>query len=285
MTPDAEAAPFVVGLDGSQESVHALMWALDEAELIQARVVAVHAWQAEDTVVQGATTEAVIARAESDREALAVIDEQIRDAGAARGRSVVVERRPVMGEPAAALIAASRGARALVVASKRKTRLGRLVLGSVSEACVHGAACPVVVVHRQAHPGAENRRSWEVVVGIDGSPAADRALSFAAAHGRAHRAEVRMVGAVPALASEKDIAEIRILLERAAKPYVDPEVALYFVADAREGAPGEVLCEAARHADLLVVGRRGAGETSSPLGSVSDECVRYSACPVVVVAD
>lgn len=283
MTSHPEQAPFVVGLDGSAESVHALMWALDEAELRHAPVVAVHAWQPTDTVVEGAASEAVVARAEDEQEALAIIRDQLRDAGAAQRRDVVVVPRAIERAPATALIAAARGARALVVASKRKTRLGRVVLGSVSEACVHGAACPVVVVHRQAEPAADGAGPWQIVVGVDGSPASQHAVAFAAEHGRARRAEVRLVGAVPAPASEKTIAEIDILLKLAAQRYVDPEIALYFVTDAKEGAPDEVLCAAARHADLLVVGRRGAGDTGGVLGSVADECVRYAACPVAVV--
>jgi len=282
MTSDHEQAPFVVGLDGSAESVHALMWALDEAELRRVPVVAVHAWQTHDTAVKGAAERTVVARAETRQEALALVDDQFHDAGVKRGRSGVVERRAVEGEPASVLIEAARGARALVVASRRKTRLGRLVLGSVSEACVHGAACPVVVVHRQAD-ATDGAGPWQIVAGVDGSPASQRAVAFAAEHGRARRAEIRLVGAVPAPASEKTIAEIDILLKLAAQPYLDPEIALYFVTDAKEGAPGEVLCAAARHADLLVVGRRGAGDTGGALGSVADECVRHAACPVAVV--
>ena len=282
MRRSLDPPPFVVGLDGSAESVHALTWALDQAELRHIPVVAVHAWQPTDTVVEGAASEAVVARAEDEREARSLIDDQLRHAGAERC-GVAVERRAIERAPATALIAASRGARALIVASKRKTRLARVVLGSVSEACVHGAACPVVVVHRQAGAAADGAGPWQIVAGVDGSPASERAVAFAAEHGRARRAEIRLVGAVAAPASEKTIAEIDILLKLAAQPYLDPEIALYFVTDAKEGPPGEVLCAAARHADLLVVGRRGAGDTGGALGSVADECVRHAACPVAVV--
>jgi len=51
-----------------------------------------------------------------------------------------------------------------------------------------------------------------------------------------------------------------------------------------DGPPGEMLVEAAHHADLLVVGSRGRGAArSAVLGSVSSHCVRHAPCPVVVV--
>jgi len=53
-----------------------------------------------------------------------------------------------------------------------------------------------------------------------------------------------------------------------------------------EGPSGKSLVEAARDADLLVVGARGLGEIRGLfLGSVSLYCVTHAGCPVVVVRD
>ena len=50
-----------------------------------------------------------------------------------------------------------------------------------------------------------------------------------------------------------------------------------------EGHPGEVLVEASRHAELLVVGSRGHGVLSGVvLGSVSQHCTVHAASPVLV---
>lgn len=51
-----------------------------------------------------------------------------------------------------------------------------------------------------------------------------------------------------------------------------------------EGGAAEALIEAARDAELLVVGTRGLGGFSRLLlGSVSHQCVHHAPCPVVVV--
>jgi nucleotide-binding universal stress UspA family protein len=50
------------------------------------------------------------------------------------------------------------------------------------------------------------------------------------------------------------------------------------------GHPVQVLLDAAKGADLLVVGSRGHGEFADALlGSVSQQCVHHASCPVVVI--
>ncbi|MGW7444192.1 universal stress protein [Kitasatospora sp. NPDC054795] len=54
--------------------------------------------------------------------------------------------------------------------------------------------------------------------------------------------------------------------------------------EARHGTPAGALVEAARGADLLVVGSRGLGGfTGMLLGSVAQHCTRHATVPVVVV--
>jgi nucleotide-binding universal stress UspA family protein len=65
---------------------------------------------------------------------------------------------------------------------------------------------------------------------------------------------------------------------------VDPAVLVPVTGQAVEGSPARVLLDAARGAQLLVVGSRGLGGfTEAPLGSVSQHCVDHAPCPVVII--
>jgi nucleotide-binding universal stress UspA family protein len=51
-----------------------------------------------------------------------------------------------------------------------------------------------------------------------------------------------------------------------------------------EGRPADVLAAAGRAADLLVLGSHGHSRVRhTVLGSVSEDCIRNAACPVVVI--
>jgi len=53
-----------------------------------------------------------------------------------------------------------------------------------------------------------------------------------------------------------------------------------------EGYPADVLLDAAKGADLLVLGHRGRGAvTSALIGSVSLHCVLHAHCPVLVLRE
>ena len=65
-----------------------------------------------------------------------------------------------------------------------------------------------------------------------------------------------------------------------------PSNGLQTMWEAIEGHPAEVLVEASKDADLLVVGSRGhGGFIGMLLGSVSQHVLAHARCPVVVVRD
>jgi nucleotide-binding universal stress UspA family protein len=138
-----------------------------------------------------------------------------------------------------------------------------------------------------------------VVVGFDGSDDAAEAVRWAASLTRLTSSTLRVVWAwkirdvwdttvaaresgTPSLAEMEVVARQR-LKESIAALIGDevPDVEIHV--DQGPDAAGLVL-HAATDADVLVVGSRGRGRTTSALlGSVSSRCVREAACPVLVI--
>ena len=142
-----------------------------------------------------------------------------------------------------------------------------------------------------------------IIVGVDGSDEAQRALRFAIDEAKLRGAPLRVIcawelgmeawGEVPPpeetldrprQQAEEVVAEAEQIVGRLA-PNVECEYA------ALEGAAGVVLVEHSADASLLVVGRHGHGVANVVLasvadvlfGSVSKHVVGYARCPVVVV--
>ncbi|MDA8295111.1 MAG: universal stress protein [Actinomycetota bacterium] len=130
-----------------------------------------------------------------------------------------------------------------------------------------------------------------VVVGVDGSSASTAALEWAVRY--AELADLRLQAIIawhfPASSGwavdAGDLATAsEAALSEALKPIVEAHPNVEIQADVDEGPAAQVLLDAARTADLLVVGSRGHGAFAGMLlGSVSMHCVHHARCPVVVV--
>jgi nucleotide-binding universal stress UspA family protein len=105
----------VVGVDGSDASVNALRWALDEARLRSARVRVVLAWSYPPVSTYHEAKH--VLDAPFAEEAAAIL-EQIVGVIAAAAEGVEIEKKVVEGEAAPALIEAARNASMLVVGSR-----------------------------------------------------------------------------------------------------------------------------------------------------------------------
>jgi nucleotide-binding universal stress UspA family protein len=136
-----------------------------------------------------------------------------------------------------------------------------------------------------------------IVVGVDGSSEGERALHWAIDQARLRGAELELVQAAPpaglmdamtSMSSRQELEEaaehlLNQVLEEVVLPRVDTED-LVVHRTVKSGPAAEVLCEAARGAELLVVGARGQGGFRGMLlGSVATQVVQHSPCPVVVV--
>jgi len=133
----------VVGVDGSEESRRALRWAIDEAQLRGARVVALRAWVYPALAAGGlipATTDLVGQLATNERQELAATVAEFEAGG------VEIEQLVVEDAAARALVEAAAGADLLDVGSRGHGGFTGLLLGSVSQQCAHHAPCPVVII-------------------------------------------------------------------------------------------------------------------------------------------
>lgn len=141
-----EQRRIVVGVDGSRSSKAALAWAVRQAELTDATVEAVIAWQY-PIAFAGAPYAPIGSVLETDFAATAgqVLGETISEVVDASG-PVKVSATAREGNPAQTLLDVAKGADLLVVGSRGHGGFTEALLGSVSQHCVHHAPCPVVIV-------------------------------------------------------------------------------------------------------------------------------------------
>jgi nucleotide-binding universal stress UspA family protein len=273
----------IVGVDETGEAAAALRWAVEEGALHGwgVRAVMVWAWadqhHLDDAFDPGYDQESADKALEE-----AVVRAVGEDAAAA------VERAAIDGYPTRVLVEEADGARLLVVGARAGGPLTTLLIGSVSDDCLHHATSPVAVVHER--PAGE--RSGRIVVGVDGSERAQGALGWAIAEARRRGAVLEAVhawqvpvgsgtstgtpvypssaeelarGVLTAAVDQEDTDGVRIDAHLACAP------------------PVRALLAAAEGADLVVVGSRGLGGFKSLLlGSVSRRLAHQAPCPVVV---
>jgi nucleotide-binding universal stress UspA family protein len=288
------AQHIVVGVDGSDGAHHALAWAIGEAALHGADLHVVHAWAPPVPISEIGVMLNPIDPGPYEEAAQHVLDEVVDGArDVAEARSVALDARIVRGYPSTVLLGLLTDAQLLVVGSRGRGGLVGMVLGSVSQQCVHHARKPVAVVPPTAIlPGAE-----DVVVGVDGSESSRAALAWAADEAAARDARLCVVKAwwdqvavsplglpLPVPPGGLHEQAERLLHEmvdgtvaRARRP---PAVQLLAVADEASRA----LLDRAQGAGLLVVGSRGRGGFAGLLlGSVSQRCLHRATCTVMVV--
>jgi len=137
------AGTIIVGVDGSEAGQAALAWAIEQAQLGQAEVTAVHAWQPPsfgDPTGMGAVSFPLDELAQGARATLADAVAQLGDS-ATSVRQVVAE-----GSAAGVLLDHAAAADLVVVGSRGRGGFAGLLLGSVSHQVAQHATCPVVIV-------------------------------------------------------------------------------------------------------------------------------------------
>jgi nucleotide-binding universal stress UspA family protein len=135
----------VVGVDGSESAVEALRWAVRLAKDTGAGVEAVQAFELPLGWIDGYAPDLERWFQEARGVAQRSLDANVGQAVAATS-GVSVTRTVVEGPAANVLIEHSKDADLLVVGSRGRGGFAGLLMGSVSQQCVHHSRCPVVVV-------------------------------------------------------------------------------------------------------------------------------------------
>ncbi|GAB4086441.1 universal stress protein [Myceligenerans cantabricum] len=318
----------LVGVDGSAASMHALDWAVAWAEKVGWSLHLVSSYTLPSfTAASLDGGYAAFDDASMAEGAKAVLDEAEQRAVAAGAR---VTTSVATGDAAGVLVELSADHGLAVVGTRGRGGFTERLLGTVSSALPAHAHCPVVVVPLSSgehamwsgadaaaraenadgrrtsagHDGGDARETEgdgpgvrRVVVGVDGSPQAEAALTQAIEQAQAWGAELSAVAGVPVgsgagllawLPSNIDHEQVLADISAGLDAIVDKHEALHPGMRIRrivlDGTGAELLTEFSTAADLVVVGSRGRGGFRGLLlGSTSQAVLHHSACPVLVV--
>lgn len=289
MSTAPSTRPIVVGVDGSAESKVAVDWAARSAAMRRVPLKLVNVL---NPPVVMAFPEVPMPEGYlqwQQEEGRKTLDAAVATAMAA-SEDVQVSTELVSGPSVPSLVEESKDASLIVVGCRGRGALARGLLGSVSTGIVHHAFCPVAVIHDE-DPLMPHPSQAPVVVGLDGSPASEKALGIAFEEASFRGVDLVAVHAwsdtgvfeFPGVdwSTQQGQAE-EVLSERLSgwqERYPDVPVRRVVVAD----RPAHQLLEQAESAQLLVVGSHGRGGFAGMLlGSVSTAVVHAAKMPVIV---
>ncbi|MER6221273.1 universal stress protein [Streptomyces sp. 900105755] len=286
MTP-----PLVVGVDGSDRSLRAVDWAVDEAVRhdLPLRLVYASRWERYEAGVPSEGTERP-----SERVLAEHIVASAAERAAQRCPDVKVTVDILPDDAVYALLREGDSAHALVTGSRGRGELTGLLLGSVGLAVAAKAHCPVIVVRgdRTGLAGGHER----ILLGAGEPVTANEAVRFAFREAEARACVLYAVRAwrCPAheVGNQVTLGEVARQHEGEASALLDallgeamaahPKVEVRSVT--AEGPAHRILVDRSAAADLVVVGaRRRHGHVGLQLGRVAHTLLHQAKCPVAVV--
>lgn len=309
LPPLSGVRTILVPTDFSAPAERALRYAEQLATRYQAGLVLLHAFDVDEYVagVVGPLSDfqaRMLEEQEAQLEALAA---------ASRARGHRVETRVPLGRPARQITHAAEECHAglIVLSTHGRTGWRRLLMGSVSEAVIRHAPCPVLSVHARhevAHAVPEGQ-------GLAAAPLQLRHIlfptDFSAAAGSAQVWAEDLAREAHAILTLLHVFPTRSHLERPGRGLLTQAVEEVFetarqhtreqltalAQAARQrgastdsatahGVAAQAICEQAEHskADLIVIATQGqTGWDRALLGSTAERVVRLAECPVLVV--
>ncbi|MFJ5533842.1 universal stress protein [Streptomyces sp. NPDC093261] len=284
--------PLVVGVDGSEPSLTAVDWAVDEAARhgLPLRLVYASLWERYEGGSPSGDSEQ-----RSEEAKVGDVVEAAADRARRRDPAVRVSTDVLPEDAVSALLHESHSAAALVTGSRGRGGLKGLLLGSVGLSVAARAHCPVIVVRgdRAGLAGAHER----ILLGAGDPASTAEAVRFAFREAEARDCVLDVVRAWrrPAHESTDHSAPAGVPLrlhEQRASLLLDAllrgQAAAHPVVRVRpataEGAARTVLLKRSAAADLVIIGaRRRKGHLGLQLGRVGHTLLHHAECPVAIV--
>ncbi|HVE83821.1 MAG TPA: universal stress protein [Myxococcales bacterium] len=276
----------VVAVDFSRRSDAALAWVAGMRALGPMDVTALHVYSpGEERERLGMNVPASLAGPNPEVEEVLARQLAHRIWGPGGPGDLKLELRAGAGRVADALVAEAEALRAdlVVVGTHQREGMDRLRHGSVSRDVLHGAQASVAVVPGPA-PAASSRIR-RVLVGVDFSPASERAVRLAFSL-VGPGATVWLVHVRKRGEHAEDAQVLRGQLRRLAPANAERSGIAVDAQVVESGDPPEALrrCAEQADADLVCAGTRGlTGITGTLMGSVSQALVAGSRRPVLLV--
>ena len=283
--------PVVVGYDGSPAAEAAAFWAAAEAVRLSTKLRLVYVLVL--PVVNSPIGIAVALGTDQLRNAAHQLLDKVARRLRATHPALAIDVVTEFGGTASVLLQEATEARLVVLGSRGLGEFRDLTAGSVSAHVATHATCPVVVIPPHWSPDdAEG-----VVVGVDGSELSVDAVDFAFEQAQARGTTLTTVMAwhdpvstgpgdmLPLVYDPEELRqESAALLAEAIAGHAEKYPDVVVQQEIIRGHPSDVLIDAGRSAELLVVGTRGRGAFRGLLlGSTSRALVHYAPCPIAVV--
>jgi nucleotide-binding universal stress UspA family protein len=217
---------------------------------------------------------------------------------------VQVDVQAVSGAPADAIVhyAEEHGVDLIVMSSHGRTGSSRWVYGSVAEKVLHHAPCATVII--RAHVAVAMFQNRKILVPLDGSPLAERALEPALVIADAMQSDVTLLRVAPGretlpqsispsgedlgvardIAAAQEQAEAEAYLQRIYSARANRHLFFDVVTTGGDIADAIVSYADERHVDLIVMsshGRSGIGRWLH--GSVAEKVLRGADCATLII--
>ncbi|MFI8100751.1 universal stress protein [Streptomyces sp. NPDC086023] len=281
-------AQVTVGVDGTPESLAAVVWAAHEATLRDVPLHLLYVAERAETPPAHRPSPKPDSRPETLLHGAA--EQALRDHAA-----LEVSTRCVPGSAAAVLGREADDAELTVLGSRGLRGIGGFLMGSVSLAVVGTARHPVVLV-RPPTADAGHAAQARIVAGIDLADPGDPLLGFAFTEAARRNCPLHVLHcwSLPAVYVYAGVMDPHIgdelghhaaqTLTELLRPWQKTYAGVHVTHEAVTGPPGARLVDAAQGASLLVVGRRGRKVPVGPhIGHVAHAAIHHSHAPVALV--